>query len=859
MKRGLLFLVSLLLISPLSSCSSNNSNPLDGQVVTLNNFENMRDVYRLNSLFNQYDTKGKVDINKDKNFITSGDGSMHLKTTTGARFEFMQYFETAECGKVELESMSKIDFDVFNASSYATKCMLNLYCDDDVTSLLNVDADLPAYTSDSKFVHITFDLSKIAIKYNLIRIRGIGFKVVTYSAGEFYFDNLTLTYGSELSEEDKKYEPVINSIIEGVDGLNADVTLNDEQKIREINSLYTSLPVLYRQIIPNLDKLDTINKNFAALVKPITINYDKNVLFPCSEFYGYTSFSNIDLNSNMSFYHDVDHKFNNESGSTRLYFNGSAYSGMNCTGILGSEVEKFDYIQFTLLFETTENRGISIWLNGTTRYLLYPNVETTYTVSTKIFNSNTPYILFHQLGINESKDLVDPILSSVGSVYMSNFIAYGRSLQTLREDALKAIAKLPDSSTITTEADIMKNLTIIRECESYLNNTELMRMYPDLFTNEQKTNIVACANIVKNYGVIFGTNEKTNTYSFWYYGVPFDCSVVDSESFGSVFECNIVDNIKEQKEQYFKVTGITDSPTLFEKNFFYIYNPTDYEFICSVKDTDWINFSSAPTTKLPSKEWTKIEFDPEVFTYATSKEIAIGVNVGGDPAVSPIPVGGINGKWLISSIYGYDKITGEKVANEIDALPDVADLIDEKVSIRYCSKIRTTYKKYSYLPYSEQVIVGDKRYNKLYALYKAVEPYADLYSKECIKGFDYTWEGTINHVDNDEIGGAYEVYVDSITESGGLNGIQLLFHSENIKPKSGSTIGFFYIYNPTDDYCYGSFYPDNWGTLTPLNLAPHSWTKVKFSVSKFGEKPSLLMLDLIPEKTTWIISHFYSE
>ena len=560
-----------------------------------------------------------------------------------------------------------------------------------------------------------------------------------------------------------------------------------------------------------------------------------------------------------SFAYDKEHKFNGEKGSTAITFNGSIYSGFSFRGFLDGSFNKFDYVSFTMKYETTDNRGLSIWIGGTNRIVLYPNVETSFSLSTKILSSNNGYFLVHQQGINKNNDLVDPILSSIGTLYLSNFIAYGRSIATLKEDALKAIVKVPNYSSLTDETNILKYLTVIKECQSYYENEELMKKYPDLFTNEQKNNLLKCIEACKEYGLVYGTNDKTNSFVYWYYGVPFESSIIENETFGSVFENVVSGNRKEQKEQYFRIGGRGEEPTLYDVNFVYIYNPTDYEFVCSIKDTDWINFSYAKRHKLAPKSWTKVEFSPEVFLNSSSKDIAIGVFGEGNPSESIIPIGGVDGNWLISSIFGYNRITAEKIIAAIDELPEAKDISSEVELIKYSNRVNTIYSKFGYLPSNEQAKVGNIRTNKLLALYKLVNKYNVIYNEEVIKGFDYSWDGSIEKIEDEEIGGAYRIQVDEVHPQGGLNGIQLLLHSENIKPKAGTTTGFFYVYNPTDDIYYGSFYPDNWGTYYNVALMPKTWTKVEFDITKFGEKVSLLMIDLIPNNTTWKMSYIYSK
>ncbi len=858
MKKRLLFasLVSLLAIT---SCNKNSDGIKDGTKVFLNDFETMQDVYRLNALKVGNNTRGKVDINKDKKFVTSGEASMHLKTTTGSKFEFMQYFDTSASGNVDISNIREIEFDVYNASNFASTCTLTLYCDDDLDSLLTVQTDLPKKSENSKFNHMSFPISKIALSYNVNRIRGVAFAVTAYENAEFYFDNLTLTYGARLTDEDKKYSDTIDKLIEQIDKLNQESSFDDRDNLEKANDLYISLPTFYRSMIPNIDKFNQAMTSFADLNRPFSINYDKDTLLPFDEFYGYSLLSNFDSNSNMSFAFDKEHKFNGENGSAAITFNGSIYSGFSYHGFLEGSYNKFDYVTFTMKYETTDNRGLSIWIGGTNRIVLYPNVETSFSLSTKILSSNSGYFLVHQQGINENNDLVDPILSSIGTLYLSNFIAYGRSVATLKEDALKAIVKVPNSSSLKDEPSILKYLTVIKECQTYYENEELMKKYPDLFTNEQKENLLKCIEACKEYGLVYGTDEKTNSYVYWYYGVPFESSIVENETFGSVFENIVTNNRKEQKEQFFRIGGRGNEPTLYDVNFVYIYNPTEYEFVCSIKDTDWINFTYAKIHKLAPKTWTKVEFAPEVFLNSASKDIAIGIYAEGNPSESIIPLGGVDGNWLISSIFGYNRITPEKIIAEIDALPEVSEVDTEMEQIKYSNRVNTIYTKFGYLPSNEQAIVGNARTNKLLGLYKAVNKYNVIYNEEVIKGFDYSWDGSIDKIEDEEIGGAYRIQVDEIHPEGGLNGIQLLLHSENIKPKAGTTTGFFYIYNPTDDIYYGSFYPDNWGTYYSVALMPKTWTKVEFDITKFGVKVCLLMIDLIPNNTTWKMSYLYSK
>ena len=871
MKKQLLLLSSLLSASLLASCAKNEPDgPKDGDKVILNSFENMQDVYRTNALKTSYDSRATVSINHDEKYITNGSGSMHLKTQkdSSSAFEFMQFFETAACGKVRLDLMSAIEFDVYNASNFDSKCFLTLYCDDDCDTLLSFDQELPKKSESSNFVHLTFNLSKIAVNYNVSRLRGVAFKVINNGNGDFYFDNLTLTYNSKLSGDDEKYNDQINEIIADIDSLGGETTLDQEGKLRSIGEKIASLPVLYRTIIPNMEKYDNACQEFSELIRPISINYDKEIFLPNAEFYGRALYGNVDANSTLSFFYDLDHKFNNESASTRIAFNGSTQSGFVVNGLLSGSLQNFDYVTFTMRFEVpeTEKRGISMWLNGTNRYIIYPNVDTTYTISTKILNNNSFTLFLHQQGINSSNDLVDPILSSIGNLYMSNFYAYGRSIQTLKVDAQKAILKVPSYTILDSEQQIVKHLSIIKECEAYLNNKDLMKAYPDLFTSEQTNNLRACMNKVSEYGLVFGTDDKTNSYVFWYYGVPFESKVISNDDYGSVFSNLVTNNIKPQKEQYFKTSGAGNNATLYEENFFYIYNPTEYEFMCAVKDTDWVNFTSAIKTKLAPKSWTKVSFSPDVFTYAYDKCVAIGLNVEGNAEQSPVPVGGVNGEWLISSIYGHGRISAERINNEISSLPNPATIENDKMSIiRYSEKIRQAYKEYGYLPSSEQAKISASNTQKIFTLYELTTRYDTLYDKVCEKGGDYDWDGEITQIDNDYVGGCYQIKVDEVRTHpvNNVTGFQVLFQSGEVKPKSGSTIGFFFIYNPTDTTYSGTYSPNNWDKKTPLVLPAKSWTEISFNVAYYGKVASILMIDQGEnpplDHTTWLVSYMYCE
>ena len=212
MMKNKLFLLALLPFLALASCNQKASGNKD--TIMVNDFENLDQLALLKFPFPRHADRGRIDLVSEH--ATHGDKALKYYNEYGTSIEMGHYFTNIAGGEIDISNMKSMEIDVFNASVFDTSCAVTFYATEDMDAILTESFSL----KKDELTHISFELSKIALEYNYENIYCVTLRLLTpntdYDRGigyTFFVDNWHVKMGSEYTEEDLKYKPIIDSTV----------------------------------------------------------------------------------------------------------------------------------------------------------------------------------------------------------------------------------------------------------------------------------------------------------------------------------------------------------------------------------------------------------------------------------------------------------------------------------------------------------------------------------------------------------------------------------------------------------------------------------------------------------------------
>ncbi|MCQ2742538.1 MAG: hypothetical protein MJ239_04490 [Bacilli bacterium] len=645
--------LSLLLVSAMfatgcggnvaSSATSESSKHKDGDECLINDFETESDLAMMRFPYPVHEARGKFELSDQH--VTHGSKSVKFTNIYNSSFEMQHFFAHCASGSIDPSNVKSIEIDIYNDSPYDTSAAFTIYNNVELDILLQATFDLPK----QEMTHVVFPLSKIALDFNAKTVVSSSLTLYTpntdydkFVGYTFYLDNWKATMGGEYTEEDKKYQPKINSITEKISALpkQDSISLKDEAALEEIAKDYCSLPDLYRRIVPNYSEYKAKLSAFTDLkLASMPLSPVRNVYMAMNEFYGSTQLIPTASTAAEVFFDDSVKLNAGDKGSTKVIFSGTMHSQFNFHSPISTN--GYDNVHFTVKNET--GHYTRVWINYAS--LIYFDMEegetADFVMSASLFGAQDFWV------IDQVKAKGDgTVVAGTGSIYIGEIYCTGRSEEERKAELSEAFNHLPDPEALVNKDDIIPHLSTIEmarkrydESPDDIKQTISNTLYSRLLALENKRD-------VGGYGIAF--NASKYPYNRYYYGENFETltGVLD-DAYGYVQKV-ILNDPRSDAGVPEQAIGFTDEIRGSYLGYqMAIYNPTESPVNCVVRNTnwDWDKYESYFTyaTLLPG-QWNVINIKPELLRISTDGKAAIFLS---NPEMISL-----RGEWKISSLFG---------------------------------------------------------------------------------------------------------------------------------------------------------------------------------------------------------------
>ncbi len=405
------YIFPLLLIFPiLFGCGENETS----NAVTINDFENVGDLYKFKTVRTEYSSQLSYSLNKEKEYVSNGSSSLKLSIEQGDIEELMFPFSIDGMDLFDKSILNAVSVDIYNASSIDVPFNVNIYNSNSLDNLLTKTFVL----SNSSWNKIEFPLSSIAIKSNYESIKGVILRFTSGGNGLFYIDNLKVKLGLSSNEEDKKFEDKINSLQSKIDSLPNEVQIEDYETVESIYEEYASLPSLYRRIVNNYSKLFLSIQSLSKIISEEEKGDLSKEIFHFSSFVGAGEFFNHKtVGGDLEYLYQHEVCFEDEKGSLRADFFGTVWNYIGYE--LPSDAPEYDYTIFHIYNEDKENNEVKrVYFGWNGNYVdCKPNSWTSVKVNIDTLINSTYGIIVNQLKNGVSS-------TSSGSLYFGKVIGY---------------------------------------------------------------------------------------------------------------------------------------------------------------------------------------------------------------------------------------------------------------------------------------------------------------------------------------------------------------------------------------------------------------------------------------------------
>ncbi len=784
-----------------------------GTVYVLSGFETERDLFALRPSIQQMDAT--MDIATAENGqVKAGSGSMRYSFRQGNWPDMVLHIKNSAYPELDIGNLNKMNLSVYNDNDQPVNGVLAVVVGGNKT-LLSMDFTLePKQWND-----LEFRLSALACKFNADQILGFRFRMEATENSVFYFDDWSVTMGAENTAEDDQWEPLLMEIISRIDALPQGITAEDQELLDKIYTDYVQLPEVYRNIVPNYDKLLTaiqgfVDAKYAAEEDALERNY-----LAFDQFYGVGQLES----ANYTILYQTEVKYGDEKGALKITFDGSTKeSYFPYRSPL--DPKRYDYMEISV-YNDDDLRKV-IYFNWNQRLVIEPHTWGTMKVVGKELISNGNLIV-------DTIDAQGTRIQSSGTIYISAMRAY-------RRDLLLELKKLPDASTFRMDRDI-KYLTLIERTKALYDSTpEAERMS---LPQELVDNMMACWKKCAGYKTVVDAIQEDIEF-----GTP-DCAAVGSmkaaqdDTYGPIWELTFTEKAPGAYAAGFRfVKDISAS----KNKFFFIYNPqSSAQYMELYSDGSWNNLEM----RLLEPGWNRIDIPSEV----PANHYIFGL-FSKNARVA--------GTWKVSSLYEVsDAIVNRQeaaaVSALIKALPDPAS-VKMPQGLKYVADIWEAYEAYEALAPGGKAGVSGGLKNKLHGCMDAIEGYKaainpntdemTVGTPDCVCG------GTMK-IGFDETYGA--VYLLNITDpgtgdyAGGFQVNKDISEDENL---------YFYIYNPKQSaqtmYLYAN---PTWSDMGERVLNP-GWNRIDLPKNA---KIDRYIFGLFPKnadiKGQWKISSVFSK
>ena len=751
-----------------------------GTVYVLNGFESVREMFSVRPSIRYMNATMDI-VDGTQGQVKSGEGSMRYVFEQGNWPELVLHIRHANYPELDIANLNKMNLSIYNDNENPAKCVVSVV----------VKGNKPLLTQEytlepGQWNELEFRLSSLACAFNADQITGFLFRVEAEEQSVFYFDDWSVTMGAENTQEDDRWEPTLLSIIDRINGLTQEPTLEDEAQLKQLYMEYAGLPELYRNIVPNYDLLKNALEKFAELKVSGTRDDLQCKFLAFDEFYGVGQ-----LNSaNYALLYQTDVKYGNDEGSIKITFDGSTKeSYFPYQSPL--DAKRYDYLEIPIYNDDVLRKVV--YFNWNQRVVIEPQTwGTLKVVGAELFN--------------EGNIIVDTI-DAQGVRIQSRGTVYFGALRGYRRDLLAELKKLPDAGSFSMDRDIKYLSLIEKTMELYDKTAESERA---TLPAEPVENLLKCYETIAGYETVVDATQEDLEF-----GTP-DCAAIGTieaiwdEMYGPAWVLDFTEKAPGDYAAGFRfVKEFGENKNMF----FYIYNPqSTAQNMELYADGNWKNLEMRSL----NPGWNKIQFPTDVEV----SHFAFGLFSKNADVV---------GQWKVSGLYSVsDALVNRKAASQtsalIQALPDGSS-IKLPEDFRYVADIWQAYDSYQALEPGAKSGVPSALKNKLDACMKAIDGYKAAINPKTdemtVGTPDCICSGTVKTLKDGDFGWVYELNITGIGTGDYAAGFQIN------KDISADRNLFFYIFNPKTTAQTMYLYADpSWDNLGDRVLAP-GWNRIE--------------------------------
>ena len=624
-----------------------------GDTYIVNSFETNKELSFMKFPYREHANRGLFEFSNEH--VTEGNRSIKYSNTHGTSIEMAHYFSDMPRGLVRIKDIKAFEIDIFNASDFDSTATLTIYSTKDMVNLLS--ASFPLKKGEDS--HLSFPLSKIALEYNSDTIICASLRLsldkTDYNKGigyTFYIDNWSFAIGSEYTEEDLENKSKIDDIKARIDALPGAefIALEDKDALYNIAKNISTLPDLYRRVIPNNNAFqDCLRSYYSLFSTENEIDYDLNSYIEFNEFFG-SVLLKPDPNTKADVYYsedvwdnNVDREGNALLGSTKITFAGTRDNKFTYNSRI--DLSEFDFATFKI--HNASTNYIRIWFSYKNDVFLdVPSGETVdATFPTDVLIDQSYWAIMHHASKTQTN-----IISSSGSIYFGYSYVKGRSEETLQGDLAYALGLLPTVDSVVSEQDFLSMLT------PSVSAKQLFYEVSDAstVTDEQYQLMNELENHAKENNYHLAYNAYDSSMVKFSYGIDFEAGFDRDDKFGFVSTAMINVNPihltdPNKVEQGFTFSNTVDFTFDTKGDYtIYIYNPTEYTFTCTARSTNWDYWNTLTSFIDCEPGWNRLDFPSRMFEVSSDGKICILMN--GGTASSPVDMSSET-PWRFSSLF----------------------------------------------------------------------------------------------------------------------------------------------------------------------------------------------------------------
>ena len=220
-----------------------------GDVVLLNGFETMEDMYSMKQTNLGYDSVGKMSITSDKK--KEGASSLFYDYKKGGNPQLLQRVDHSHAPTLDWGVISNISVWIFNTKSQDVKANLKVISNGNLALLTSESQSMKT----NEWSQLSFNVDSVTRFKNKDSIVGVTLELETDGQeGAFYIDQLEVTIGESITDQD-----IANPVIEKIAALPNASEITDEKefiKVLTVKGVYDALTDSQKALVNNVSKLN---------------------------------------------------------------------------------------------------------------------------------------------------------------------------------------------------------------------------------------------------------------------------------------------------------------------------------------------------------------------------------------------------------------------------------------------------------------------------------------------------------------------------------------------------------------------------------------------------------------------------